>query len=292
MKRVWISFACGMLAVLGPGVAAANGLPPIVVDGPRNVAAEYSIYWRGFRVAGGDVKVALDTPDYKINGRFETKGILRLLVKGVSDGESAGTVDEDWRLTPDYFRTRSVWKGDRYGRDVAFDDAGRGDDAIFIRPEDYEPLEREPVPDALRQGLDPLSLMIHASLRPWVAGPDGRPQVLADGEIFSTFDGQSSWTYDMRCEDEPVQVKKKSRTVYVGPAYLCDIQVEQTGGFPTERAESERRIESTGREPKITIWFARMGDPAIMLPVKLHARLAKRKVKIYLANLENGQGPL
>ena len=167
------------------------------------------------------------------------------MVDLTSQGWAAGRLDATG-VTPRHFRGESRWRdGDGFWR-VSFGADGLVTDLAL---DDATSADREPVPDALMRGPDPLSLLLQAMI-------EARP-----GERFdaSSFDGRRAMRYELSCAVDPSAIQPVALGAAMRDALVCEADGRLEAGRSkrwSERAEDQGRERSPAR-----IWLvADVGD--------------------------------
>lgn len=219
-----------LVATLAAHPAAAGGAP---------LEADYVVRWRGIEVGRFTTELRRSGERYHLAYRARTSGPLRWLVGLESDGWAIGHL-VDGGVQPEHFRGASSWRDGAGSWRVSFAEDGR---VTEVEVDEATRADREPVPEALHRGPDPLSLVLAAMQR------------AAAGEAFEgrSFDGRRAMRYRLACAAEPSPI----RPVALGPAARealgCTIEGELVAGR-SKRWSREPDQEPRDREP-VRLWL-------------------------------------
>ncbi len=270
---------------------AKDKITAIQVNPARSLVMEYDGYWSGLRVVTAVGEASFTEESYSVSVAARTRGFIKLFVNGKSLAQAEGSITRDGAILPGYYSNDGVWNEKRYARTLTFFPDGSLDEFEFIRPEDEDAMEWEPVPEILRRGPDPLSLIFHASRDPW--GVAASQKTEKGPAIRTSFDGIRTVEYQIACNPEEQVLKKSGRGIYYGPAILCEIHTRQTAGFYIEkdekkkRKEEKRRLKEAENQKPVKLWLGAIEGTPWYVPVRLEMRGNGRNLKAYLTRIEN-----
>lgn len=242
------------------------------------IELHYDIYWKGFRVFTLSSNIRIDQRGYRHKSTMETRGVLRLFVRGRSETLSAGRLRRGGReLEARDFLTSGKWNGDVYSRELRFRADGRMRSLDVDMPEEW--MNREPVPRRLQRGPDPQSLITWALTDPW--GIIGRGRDLEAGP-FNSFDGIRAIKYMINCEAETRMIDTP-RTFFEGEVNICVLTGKQVAGFWRGDDDTATDEEREYTDQTMTFWLARpAGRSDVYVPVRLDILSRRGLVHAYL----------
>lgn len=298
--RQWI-YAALLAVVIAPTAIAdkKNELPELVVaetfTPTETLRAEYGFYWNGIRVSTAEAMAALGDEDYDIAFNFRVRGLAALFASGRAHVRSTGKLldaSEQLNTQPTRYYSMGRWDGKNYSQTMVFGEDGMLADQQLDWPEKWlNEFKREPVPDALKNGPDPISVVLELITAPLSAAQNGNS---VGNRIF---DGDSVFDMKLNCSDAPVVIEESSHSPYFGDAYTCEMDGELVAGKrilnekQKKKAEKERKKrekkKAKGKEdPPPQMWVQPVLDGAFMLPVRGEASTGFGRVKMYLQSLE------
>jgi hypothetical protein len=243
--------------------SAASG-PTLAADGP--LTAGYVVRWSGIEIGRFSTELRRTGESYHLAYQARTSGPLRWVVGLESDGWAAGRLAEG-AVRAEHFRGQSSWRdGAGYWR-VSFAADGS---ATEIELDAATLADREPVPDALRRGPDPLSLML------------GAMQAASAGEVLEaeSFDGRRAMRYSLACEAERSPIRPVALGALTRDALVCAADGELVAGRSkrwSDRAEAESRDRQPAR-----IWLVPEVGGMPYWPVRVEAESRWGRVTIEL----------
>ncbi|MEM6490449.1 MAG: DUF3108 domain-containing protein [Pseudomonadota bacterium] len=234
---------------LTAGSAAADATDTLT---SRNGVFEagFEVFVGGLRVARLESETAIDDARYRQSIAFETAGVLSWFVDGQSQLLAEGGFDDNGAIRAERFANEAVWNDEERSTSVRFDDEGRVTASSFNPPLDTT--EREPVPEDLRRGPDPLSVVIAAATSLSDIGAD---------KTMDTFDGKRALRFGWRCDPETETMETDA---YAGPVVECAVEGEQVAGFHRKYSSSNFQSPRPAR-----LWLAPVDDGRFHAPVKL-----------------------
>lgn len=244
--------------------------------------ASYDVHWKGLRIMTIDSRSEISDDHYSQAITMRTRGLLKLFVDGRIVASSEGRLGKNATLFPEKYESEGQWDEDYYLRRISYNSDGTPSEIVIDMPEDW--LDREPVPEELQHALDPLSLIIYAISDPWNlitnAANDTRDEN-PSGQMTS-FDGLQSMAYQLTCDATPGKVKKRRRTIYEGPAYLCIFTGQQTAGYLRDGDDDKNSDEDEIEIRTIQIWLVPTLDSGQFIPVIIEMKSSRGKIKIFL----------
>ena len=254
------------LVVLLLGSAVSAG-PAAVAAQPFQ--AQYAIRWAGIEVGRFQTELDRDDDRYRLTYEVTTAGPLRWITDFRSSGWAAGQITPNG-VQAEHFRGQSNWgEGERFWR-VSFDPAGRVT-SLEIDPESKA--DREPVPEALMRGPDPLSLAVQAMLEAAVDTP-------FEGH---TYDGKRAISVSLSCAAEPSPITLAALGDTALDTLVCEGDGERLAG--RSKRWSEKADEQVQDRRPATIWLAPEMGGLPYWPVRIEATARFGTVTIELDSL-------
>lgn len=221
------------LVLLALLLAASAGAAPL------QQRASYAVRWAGIEVGRFTAELRRDGERYLITYRASTAGPLAWVVDLESDGWAAGWII-DGAVVPEHFRGQTNWgEGERFWR-VTFAQSGEVT-ALELDPDTLA--DREPVPEPLMRGPDPLSLALEAML-----------QAAADRPMDAVmYDGKRAVRVEMACDGDRLPVRLAALGPATRQALLCRANGERLAG--RSKRWSDEVDEETRDRPPARIWL-------------------------------------
>jgi hypothetical protein len=243
-------------ALAGPA-AAATGEP---------LEAGYVIRWSGIEIGRFTTELRRNAERYHLAYQARTSGPLRWLVGLESDGWAIGRLVEGG-VEAEHFRGESSWRtGAGYWR-ISFAEDGRATEATV---DAATRADREPVPEALRRGPDPLSLMLAAMQA-------ATPGEVVDGQ---SFDGRRAMRYTLACEAESSPIQPVALGLAPREGLVCAADGELLAGR-SKRWGDRMDAETRDREP-VRIWLVPEIGGMPHWPVRIEAESSWGTVTVEL----------
>lgn len=237
----------GLPRLLLAGLALLPAVPAAAAAAP--LVARYEVTVAGMPVVQVEALFDIDGPRYLVR----THTLLRGMVGWFGSGEQTTSAEGIWRgeePVPSRYRVEGMWRGTR--RLVVMDYAPGG--MPLLRAIEPVEAEREPVPEALRQGsMDGLSAL--AKLTRTVART-GR----CDGAA-EVFDGRRRVDYAVRTVSRDILPVEGG---FAGPALRCAFESRLIAGFRRDQDPAEARTP----QPAIA-WIGEPLPGAGPLPVRI-----------------------
>lgn len=231
--------------------AQATPVETLATENGRFDAA-FEIYVGGFAVAELEASSEIGEERYRQSILARTAGMLAWFVEGQSELFATGRIGPDGRVQAERFENQGVWNDEPRVSSVTFDAEGRVTGVEAVPPQKDE---REPVPNGLRRGPDPLSLVVEAALSP-VTGAVER--------TVRTYDGKRALEFSWRCAGRTETMSGSGSALYSGPILRCAVDGRQTAGFHKEYGD--RALDP----PKpAELWLAPVDDGRFYAPVRL-----------------------
>lgn len=251
--------------VLAPPVAVADA----GAAAAATLEADYVVRWSGMEIGRFDTALRRRGNDYHLSYQARTSGPLRWVVDFSSAGWAAGRIDAEG-VVPRHFRGQSRWRdGGGFWR-VSFAADGR---VTELALDDATRADREPVPDELQRGPDPLSLMLAA------VQDAGAGERLAA----SSFDGRRAMRYDLACAQERSVVQPVALGGAPRDALLCEVDGALVAGR-SQRWSDRAEVRAQDRSP-VRIWLVAEVGGLAHWPVRLEADSRYGTVTVELAAL-------
>lgn len=259
----------------------------------QRLDAEYGFYWKGILVASAETGTFISDEAYDLSINFRMRGIAKIFSNGRSALTARGHFDENGAPVPVRYTSDGRWDGKDYAQTLTFDENGVLVDQQLDWPKKWlEENKREPVPDEMQVGPDPVSVIIQLIQTPITIAADGTPIVVR------TFDGDSVMDWLVSCEPEPVILEESGKSPFSGAAHECGFSAELKAGerILTEKqkkkAEKRRRKEEKRRakgkedeEKPPKLWVQPVAGGQYYLPVRAEATTGMGRVVMHLKNL-------
>jgi hypothetical protein len=237
------------------------------------LTADYAVRWSGLEIGRFSTELRRTGERYHLAYQAWTSGPLRWVVDLQSDGWAAGRLI-DGAVRAEHFRGQSSWRDGAGHWRVTFAADGS---VTEIELDAATTADREPVPEALRRGPDPLSLMLLAM------------QAARAGEVLEgqSFDGRRAMRYSLACAAEKSPIRPVALGAASRDALVCAADGALVAGRSkrwSDRAEARRpdrepariwlvpgvggmphwpvRIEAESRWGRVTIELDTFTDPA------------------------------
>ncbi|MEM6682060.1 MAG: DUF3108 domain-containing protein [Pseudomonadota bacterium] len=261
------------IAILLP-FHAFSAEPPLPSPENGTLTARYNVHWGLLRIADIAVTWKTSDEDYSIALYTRTRGLLRAIFKAEAALSASGSV-ENAALTPRTFITDSSFNKKIFGREMRFDNDGRARIIREIKPEDFK-FEREPVPNSLQYGPDPMTVFLDFMLLPGTV-PGTR-----------SFDGVQVVETRLQCNLETEALSKTRRSIFHGQAQRCNVTGDVIAGDVVLDDTNDVADDVDGRDFETLIWFARTLDQSLRIPVRVKAASNRGTLKIYLTEITGG----
>jgi len=281
-SKIYIGLAFSAAVVAGQSAASADQLD-----------AEYKFYWKGLLVSSAETQLKTTDETYDFALDFRMRGVAKLFANGRSKAKVSGRLNGDSAM-PLQYQTDGRWDGDDYAQTMTFDSDGSLIDQKLDWPEKWlRDNKREPVPEEMRRGPDPASLVVKLVSTPLEQTTSGAPFKVR------SFDGDSVFEYGITCQPEPVILEPSSHSPYSGEAYECGFGGELLAGkrILTEkqkkkaekrrRKAEKRRAKGKKEEEDVPpkLWVQSFQNGAYLLPVRAELSTGMGKVRMYLSTL-------
>ena len=249
--------------------SAATASPAAVAAQPFE--AEYAIRWAGIEVGRFQTELNREADRYRLSYEVTTAGPLRWITDFRSSGWAAGQITPTG-VQAEHFEGQSDWgEGERFWR-VSFDPAGH------VTSHELDPeskADREPVPEALMQGPDPLSLAIQAMLEAAVDAP-------FEGQMY---DGKRAISVSLSCAVAQLPITLAALGATPLNALVCEGDGERLAGR-SKRWSDEADEQVRDRRPA-TIWLAPEMGGLPYWPVRIEASARFGTVTIELDSISD-----
>ncbi len=301
-----------ILAVIGlagvPPLAANDGEGSAETSGDisapspfgEDVRLAYRATWGTFILFSNDVLVNKADDRYAIEMTGGTKGIAALFSPGRVAVSSEGDWTEEGPL-PKLYVNSGKWDGKKYRRTMFYDAVGQ-----FIgRTEDWpkkwkSKYQREPVPEQLQGGADPMSLLMH------MMRPQDYAATATTPLTFQAFDGRRVVEYSVQCSADLDTLKKSRFSIFAGRARACKIGFQTVAGklivteelrkeWEKERKKDEKRARRLKKKKKgkddddvepddnrFKLWVADPDGSGLVVPVRAAFKSGAGTVRVYL----------
>ena len=267
MPRITTTLLLSLLVLLAPPTLMASDEESLAASAARTLQAGYVVRWGGVEIGRFDTELRRAGAEYHLGYHARTSGPLGWVVDFSSTGWSAGRFDAAG-VAPRHFRGQSRWRdGEGFWR-VSF---GADGQVTELELDDATRADREPVPEPMQQGPDPLTLMLQAMLEA-SAGErvEGR-----------SFDGRRAMHYELTCAAEPSAVQPVALGAETYQALLCEADGALLAGRSKRWSE---RAEEQGRERSpVRIWLVPAVGGLPHWPVRIEADSRYGTVSVELA---------
>lgn len=273
--------------------------PPILLHGEK-LSLKYTIVWGLFVVYEQAITIEIQDGSYVIDTRGRTKGLASFLKGNKSHVWAAGKYVGDSFL-PHVYQNSGKFEGDKYRRTLFFDRDGALADVDTNWPENWsQKYQREPVPEALKVGPDPISLLLHLLSPRLPVFDDQKAQPLT----LRAFDGHVVSDYQIECKSEKETLSSNRKSIFSGEARPCYLTSEQIAGnlILTEELLKEREKERENQRKKKEkdarrnkddegdlpddnrpkLWFASYDDTDLIIPVRAAVSAGFGTIRVYL----------
>jgi len=246
---------------VGPGVGPGDGAAEL----PLSLG--YKIYAGGLHAFSFDAEVALAPAHYEMALDLRTDGWLDWIWSFSIMAQALGSAGPQG-LSPQRFRTESLWRDQRRWVEISYDAAGRPTAEVDPPPEEDE---RDPVPEAERVGtLDPISAAL--------ALVDRLMRTQRCGGEVKIFDGRRSF------EASAAHLGEQSLTAsdiapYGGAATACRLSVRPSKGF-------WKNPDYPPEPQEVTVYLRAVVPDGPPLPVRIEADTRFGGVRAHLISAE------
>jgi hypothetical protein len=239
--------ALALAALLAAPLAAKAAEPPLTLD------LGVEIYAAGLHALSLDLRAEIDGRRYRVEGQAQTRGAIDLATRWRSQSLSEGRIARDGALLPELHHVKGEMRWSSRETLIRYDDQGRIAELKLAPPPDRE--KRKAPPSLTTDTLDSLSAALVALREP---DPES-----ACRQSAPVFDGRRR--YDVRFH--PVRqetLKPNQYSMFAGPALRCRVEIVRIRGFEEDGEREEER-----RERATWVWFARLPEAPVALPVRL-----------------------
>ncbi len=240
-RRGGIALAAAAVASAMAAVHAAAAAEPLRL--------RYDVYNSGFRVLTFTVNVREETRSYRLDGQFETRGMVDVLMGLSSRVEAEGEIGAGGTVRPRRYASFSHIRGSN--RHIVMDYRADGSVAVDATPDDEE---RTPVaPAQIVNTVDALSAAVQISRSLTETGTCER--------TIPVFDGRRR--YDMQISDRGEQMVKPSRySLFAGPAHACYSKIRRIAGYTLDAPKRPPRDDGM-------FWLTRLIPDGPPVPVRM-----------------------
>ena len=189
---------------------------------------------------------------YRVESRAQTRGLMDVLTRWRAQSVAEGRIAADGELRPELYRVAGEMRWRSRETTLRYDEQGRVAEFKVVPP----PERRKSVPAALSTDtLDTLSAALLA-----LRAPDPETACRLTAPVF---DGRRR--YDVRFHPvEMENLKPSEYSMFAGPALKCEVEIVRIRGFE-EDGDPDEKV----RERKTWVWFARLPESPVALPVRL-----------------------
>lgn len=232
----------------------AAPLPAAAAEPPLSLDLGVEIYAAGLHALTLDLRAESDGRRYRVEGAAQTRGAMDLLTRWRSQSLSEGRIARDGGLLPELYRVKGEMRWSSRETLLRYDDQGRVAELRIAPPPDRD--KRKPAPPSLTTDtLDSLSAALVALREPDPAS--------ACRQSAPVFDGRRR--YDVRFHAVAEErLKPNQYSMFSGPALKCSVEIVRIRGF-----EDDGEPEEEARKRATWVWFARLPEAPVALPVRL-----------------------
>ena len=239
----------------------------------NQLITNYDLYWKGIRVVTADSTLTIKPETYDHQMTWRTRGMLSWFVKGKTNANARGLLNANFSPQAEHYSSDGKWGKRTFERSVVYGTDGKGSLASITDPWGDEN-EREPVPEGLDVGPDPVTLALLLMKIPVDLGQD------QDTLTLTSYDGIRSMAYDVTCKEALQPLRNTGHSTYRGLAKECIIKARQTGGFSTAPREEE---EKDPREDHgMSLLFQKLVGENLYVPVQGTFTTRDGTLKLYL----------
>lgn len=226
------------------------------------------------------------TVDLSQKGRYsvvfdaETDGVLETFVPWKGSFESKGWVMKDGTNRPELHESVAMWRDEREVKSYHYEKDG-GFKNIVTSYVGKKPRTETPKEELTRDTTDVLSATLMMMEHVAQGGA-------CDGEA-EIFDGKRRYAMIFR-HVRSVTLESTRYNVYSGPAVECTVEVRPVAGAWHKKPRGWLSIQEQGRVRGMmpTVWFAKIGDNAVAVPVRVRVKTAYGAMFMHLAAYEGG----
>jgi len=293
LRATLLGCICLLPSVAAHGMEKQVAKRDILTANPGEaLIASYDFVWKGILVGRSNSRLQLAGNGYDIQADFETRGPLRLFMKGKTDVQSTGRLTAAGLPQPDRFLSDGIWGRKNYTTELVYGADGLlASSRIDWPKKELEKDAREQVPAALQTGPDPLSSLISFMKAPWLQALDHKASV-------QIFDGRSVYVQTLECTPAMLPLDGPKRLLYSGMAQECVVSFAMKAGFRVEtekekkrrlKKEAKKQRKKANKKPKdnrIRVWFATLEGSDMMMPVQARFKTGWGTIKMYLATFD------
>ena len=251
------------------------GLQPAAGGSGHAVHAQYRIEAFGLPVGEAKLVVELNGETYTVNARGRTTGITRLFAEGSGNVNATGAL-VDGVVKPAAF-SQQFKEGDKKSSvDLVFAENRVDDVVIDPAPRRRSLAKRVPVTEAhMRDVVDPVSALLAA-----MAGPPTGDEATACEKTVRVFTGETR--FDIRLHDKGTSRYRGGKRSFDGTAIVCGVEYVPVAGHKPDSKDVAFQVQNRDNE----VWFARIGDVGLLVPVLWRLKFRPGKVEIALSEIE------
>ncbi len=268
-----VLFLTGLVVMLSSQIALAK---------PQQYQLTYDVFAGGIHAMKSELDIRDGGPNYKVNLKTSTYGLLKKLA------DWHGTFGSDgWRIGSNYrprlHFSEAVWKGEVERKEFSY---GRSGQFISYKVVNQGKDETPPKLDiALTKNTTDI---LSATL-------DAMSELNKTGTCNTTrriFDGDRNFDMSFR-QDQSETLKTTEYNIYQGPSVRCTVEVKPRDGKWYKKPRGWLSIQEQGRKAGTmpTIWFAKVNKDkaSLYVPVKVRVKTDYGTLFMHLTSYKDSQ---
>ncbi|MCB1783762.1 MAG: DUF3108 domain-containing protein [Alphaproteobacteria bacterium] len=241
----------------------------------------YDVYAGGVHAVLADLTVDMSEKGrYSMFFEAETRGILETFVPWKGLFESKGWALKGGERIPELHESTAIWQEEREVKSYHYDKKDGFQDLV-VSYVGKKPRTEDTDKDLAKDTTDVLTatllIMEHISQS---GNCDGSSDI---------FDGRRRFSLVFHHEGYS-KLEKSRYNAYSGPAIACTVEVKPEGGAWHKKPRGWMSIQEQGRVRGMmpTVWFARIGDSEIAVPVRVLVKTAYGTMFMHLKTYNSG----
>ncbi|OUR79187.1 hypothetical protein A9Q83_04950 [Alphaproteobacteria bacterium 46_93_T64] len=261
-----------LIPLLSIGMLSLSQLLATTAFSMDNLQMKHSVYLGGFFMGSLTTEMEQSATTYTVRSTVETNKTLRWLVswtaKGATTGKLSGT-----QVQPVQHTHVSQWKDKGRGADIKYTPTGHVTYSTSGKKSNNPNKYTELDPASVHKSLDPMSMILAATLEFEKTG--------VCGGTYPIFDGRRR--FDILLSDGGYRTFKKSDySVFKGKASGCKFEVVEKGGFKKNK-EYELKDSSD-----LVVWVASPTSGGRVVPVRMEVNTGFGYFELHLERYQYG----